>query len=323
MDGDLPATTKNERWCLRCRKAFWAWDTGRTCCYLCEPPVLARHLEETPPPLGDIRPEVPSVVEVKVRQALEKEPEKRQRHAVDVINESLVGSAVDELLVERARRRYVVLWNVMAAAQAWNAGAREIATDPERVGARWMLLGVSVLLVLVSVSAVWMLSSRQTPTRNSPAPLQQPQSESRARELADRGGSGQEGSEPSRSSVPARIPSGAAGTNTPSPQPQKEVRVPDLTPGSGPGKERVETSALPLPSQPSITIPRANSIPQRTVRRPDRSDDLKSRREESDLAPTARTPSSPRPETSRQDAVPSDPTAIIDWLLKQSSAKDR
>lgn len=32
------ATTKNEQPCLRCRRNFWAWDTGRACCYLCDPP---------------------------------------------------------------------------------------------------------------------------------------------------------------------------------------------------------------------------------------------------------------------------------------------
>ncbi len=30
-------TGKNERLCLSCRRNFWAWDTGRDRCYLCEP----------------------------------------------------------------------------------------------------------------------------------------------------------------------------------------------------------------------------------------------------------------------------------------------
>jgi hypothetical protein len=28
---------KNERMCVSCRRNFWAWDTGRERCYLCEP----------------------------------------------------------------------------------------------------------------------------------------------------------------------------------------------------------------------------------------------------------------------------------------------
>jgi|MudIll2142460700_1097286.scaffolds.fasta_scaffold1070359_1 hypothetical protein len=28
---------KNERMCVSCRRNFWAWDTGRDRCYLCEP----------------------------------------------------------------------------------------------------------------------------------------------------------------------------------------------------------------------------------------------------------------------------------------------
>jgi len=29
---------KNEQMCGRCKKSFWAWDTGRNHCYLCAPP---------------------------------------------------------------------------------------------------------------------------------------------------------------------------------------------------------------------------------------------------------------------------------------------
>ena len=29
---------KNAQPCQRCRRTFWAWDTGRVCCYLCAPP---------------------------------------------------------------------------------------------------------------------------------------------------------------------------------------------------------------------------------------------------------------------------------------------
>ncbi len=28
---------KNERMCVTCRRNFWAWDTGRDQCYLCDP----------------------------------------------------------------------------------------------------------------------------------------------------------------------------------------------------------------------------------------------------------------------------------------------
>lgn len=33
-----PTTIKNERQCIQCKKSFWAWDTGRRSCYLCDPP---------------------------------------------------------------------------------------------------------------------------------------------------------------------------------------------------------------------------------------------------------------------------------------------
>jgi hypothetical protein len=28
---------KNQRECARCHRSFWAWETPRRCCYLCEP----------------------------------------------------------------------------------------------------------------------------------------------------------------------------------------------------------------------------------------------------------------------------------------------
>ena len=37
---------KNERMCSVCRRNFWAWDTGRDRCYLCEPldPIETRRV---------------------------------------------------------------------------------------------------------------------------------------------------------------------------------------------------------------------------------------------------------------------------------------
>jgi hypothetical protein len=35
--GNWSPAGKNERMCLSCRRNFWAWDTGRERCYLCEP----------------------------------------------------------------------------------------------------------------------------------------------------------------------------------------------------------------------------------------------------------------------------------------------
>jgi hypothetical protein len=34
---------KNQRECARCHRSFWAWETPRRCCYLCEP----RPIEDT------------------------------------------------------------------------------------------------------------------------------------------------------------------------------------------------------------------------------------------------------------------------------------
>ena len=38
LQEDFARSTKNPQPCQRCRRTFWAWDTGRVCCYLCAPP---------------------------------------------------------------------------------------------------------------------------------------------------------------------------------------------------------------------------------------------------------------------------------------------
>jgi hypothetical protein len=44
--GNRSSAGKNERMCLSCRRSFWAWDTGRERCYLCEPldPIETRRV---------------------------------------------------------------------------------------------------------------------------------------------------------------------------------------------------------------------------------------------------------------------------------------
>jgi hypothetical protein len=44
--GNWSPAGKNERMCLSCRRNFWAWDTGRERCYLCEPldPIETRRV---------------------------------------------------------------------------------------------------------------------------------------------------------------------------------------------------------------------------------------------------------------------------------------
>jgi len=36
-----PVSAKNERLCARCCKPFWAWESPRKKCYICNPPKAA------------------------------------------------------------------------------------------------------------------------------------------------------------------------------------------------------------------------------------------------------------------------------------------
>jgi predicted Ser/Thr protein kinase len=285
--------------------------------------VLAMQLQETPAPLRLVRPEIPSVVGPKVQQALEKEPEKRQRFIGDVLNEYLYELAIDEYLTEKARQRYGVLWNGITMVHACIARAKEIATDPERVGARWMVLVGVVALVMASVSTVWMFSLRQAPTGGyTPLPLQPP-GETPPRERTDWSRSGTGVLEPSRPSQAAKIPLEAPNTKNLSLQRPEEARAPELGGRTESGTKAIEPSRLSLPGRIPPKTPEAKSPPQRSVRSPARIDTPTSGGGEANLPRIAGTPSTPPREASRRQEESPDPTAIIDWLLEQSPAKER
>ena len=120
--------------------------------------VRARHLQDTAAPLDSLRQGIPAVVTLRVSQALEKEPEKRQRYVGDVINEYLFDLAVDELLEEAARKRPWTVRKLSAAVQACLPRAND--DGDERTVARILLKTVAGAAVATAVLApvVWIAS---------------------------------------------------------------------------------------------------------------------------------------------------------------------
>ncbi len=276
--------------------------------------VLAKQIQEMPASPKAFRPEIPSVVELKVMQALEKEPENRQRYIADVANEYLYDLAVDELAVERARRKYGVIWKLVVAVQAYIAGMKEISIDEDRLGRRWKLVVIAALLALVSVPAVWFLYSRQMAAIQPAPPLQQPLAETRALELVDRSANKEDLTEQPISPLPVETLPEPSGTRQRPPEGEKE------TPALIPADEK--SPILSSPGRIFVGPPATKSPPQKTTRRPDRKDALALERNAIDPTQTAKAPPTPRREEPRRETESSDPTAIIDWLLKQPPGKE-
>jgi hypothetical protein len=271
--------------------------------------VLAKHIQEIPPSPKALRPEIPSVVALKVMQALEKEPEKRHRYIADVANEYLLELAVDELATERARRKYGVFWKLVVAVQAYFAGARDIDADEEQPGRRWKIVAIAAILLLILVPAAWILISRQVGTVQSTPPLQQPRTELPAVEVVENSGKTDVAEQPAPP-LPVETPEEASDTRE---------RLLD-----GPKETPEPASAAPSsPGRTSLRPPETKSAFQKKAPRAEpREAQAQRPRTDADLTRTSKAPPAPRKEGARQESDSPDPTAIIDWLLKRPLGKD-
>lgn len=133
--------------------------------------VRAMHLREAPPPLQELRPEIPAVVEAKILQALEKDPKLRETYVNDVVNEYLYESALLELEEKQgqAKGARVSRTQPATASDVEEGGG----ADDERPRARWKLILISGALLLIAAISLWMFSSRQVP-EDAVAPVPPP-----------------------------------------------------------------------------------------------------------------------------------------------------
>lgn len=278
--------------------------------------VLAKHLQEVPVALSTLRREIPTVLELRVKQALEKEPEKRQRYVGDVVNEYLCELAMDELASERARQKRGAIGKIAAAVQS---RLPELAGEGEKLGTGWKVGAAVALLALISVLALWMFFPVPTAERVSAPPLERPLAAPRVVER-----------EPA---VP--LDGAASGTSVPAPTAevvqttpeagQTPARVPeaesDLEAADEPrkSKEAMESTPPPLPRESSLRPPGAKRPPQTSPSQPVRSE-APVQAERRTAPPRAATPPAPPAPSPAREAV--DPTAIIDWLLGQPSGRE-
>jgi hypothetical protein len=250
--------------------------------------VLARQLQKVPMPVMEIRPEIPAAVELKAMQALEKEPERRQRYAEDVVNEFLWQMAAEELSLARAKSKFGRFWRIASGVRGGLSDLRETLRDPEARGARWKLVGIAVVIALIVVPLVWMLLSRRMPDSIS-------------------------GGNPQPPAVQIRLP-----------LPPEKIEPEGGTAATAPtAPPPVEEKALtqPSPSTPAVEpapkVARPRTPPERKTRRSDRTLATPAPRQEASPDRVVAPPPTPQDQGVRKGREEPDPSAIIDWLLKR------
>jgi serine/threonine protein kinase len=276
--------------------------------------VMAMHLRKAPIPLRTLRPEIPAVLEGKVLQALQKEPQERMGYAYDVVNKSLYELVMDELqaqpvqgggLILRMREglqeavgdrqsrnrkgrqagagtKRAVTSGVQKVLQA-DFDARSTAPESAHAAASWKLTASIGLLILVAVLAWWMAFVRKVPevpssssTRQNPPAQQDPGA---AQEPGPAVASGPEGTAGER--APLETPQEATSQETTNPIEKKSMAEGKQEQSRPPRNARI----LPFPRSdaPVHAAPRSEAPPVTKAESP--------------------------------SATP-DPTEVIDWLLK-------
>ena len=279
--------------------------------------VLVKQLQELPVALRERRPEIPPAVELKVMQALEKEPERRQRYVTDVANEYLYQLAADELFVERARQKYGSAWRQVTTVQAWIANPKGIFVDQEEGRIRRMVVAAAAGLALLAVvAAAWFLSPHEAPEQRAAPIASQP-----PREIPGigrpEGASLPTGPQepPTPAAPPPLLPEARTLGDQTVKRPEEPAPQERAKPAAGEPQAKVPTA----PPPPRAVAPRAPAVTgaaQEPARRPDRMEPpAKRRAPESPPVPPPPPPS--RADGPRRQPEAPDPSEIIDWLLKR------
>ena len=278
--------------------------------------VLARHLQDTAAPLDSLRQGIPAVVTLRVSQALEKEPEKRQRYVGDVINEYLIDLAVDELLEEAARNRS---WAVRKMSAAVHACLPRASDDGEerRVG-RILLKTIAGAAVATAVLApvIWIASPFWLPVFRHPPSVELPVPDARDREQGGGGAPAMLQATPSVPTVPAESPVEAVDTESTDVQTQNEIRERTRSASVRARQEGRTSSALSETAGPAGRASRTKGAPQRSARRPDQPPIPTAVERNARPDRSASEPAPPRREAPAPRGEANNPGAIIDWLLR-------
>ena len=274
--------------------------------------VRARHLQDTAAPVDSLRTGIPAVVALRVSQALEKEPEKRQRYVGDVINEYLFDLAVDELLDAAARNRPWAVRKMSAAVQACLPRASE--DGEERTVGRIVLKTLAGAAVATAVlgPAVWIASPFWLPVFRTTASVGSTVTD--ARDAERRGGRGPVG--PPIPTIPADAPVETVDADSTPAQTPDEVREQKRSATVRARQDGRTSSMVSESAGPAGRAARMKGAPPRSARRTDQPPISAAVGPNAQPGRSAGEPVAPRREALPSRGEVTDPGAIIDWLLR-------
>jgi len=284
--------------------------------------VLAKHLQEAPVPLSTFRQEIPSVVELRVKQALEKEPERRQRYVGDVVNEYLCELAADELLAEQARQRRGVIGKLSARVQLRLPRLHASPAEGTPLGLRWKVGVAAALLVAVSVAAMWMFWPVQRPAHTAAPPPQRPLGVPAAAEPERPVGIDQDAPRPAAPPVVAEEVPRAPDDGVTTAELSKETSDSEPTDVPAMRRDTTESQTPTVPKESSLRPPGVGTRLPQSSRPPARVEaPVKGERQTAPVQ-VAQPPSVSRQDTPTPARGAPDPSAIIDWLLSRPSVNE-
>jgi serine/threonine protein kinase len=151
----------------------------------CRPSTLgaanAVHLEGVSTPLRTVRRELPPVIEAAVMQALESDPQRRQRHLSDVVNDDLYDAVLRELRPDPGPTPESLGSRLWLAVQPDTGETSEGLGETERAGVHWELAVIGGLLVLLAISTWWTLRVQDASEVAPVPPISQSQDRERVR----------------------------------------------------------------------------------------------------------------------------------------------
>ncbi len=289
--------------------------------------IMAKHLQEAPQPLSAIRRELPSVLELRVKQALEKEPDRRQRYVGDVANEYLCELAADELLAEATPQKHGMIGRAATAFRTRLPLLPGFPAEGEPMGTAWKVSAVAALGAAVFFVALWMFPSLQMPLRNYASSFQQrwsvPAPLERERPVLSEENAPLTVPPPVPVEVVPRAPdTEAMPSQVPEVARTSEPQAPEKAEGASTRTQVVSPATAPPPRESTLRPPGTSGRAQKSSRPLERMEPPTARQRKAPADPVTM-PVSPSGETERMPARGTpDPTAIVDWLLGPPGIKE-
>ncbi len=133
--------------------------------------IALSHISDPPPPPRSKNPKIPVTVEQEILKALDKEPEKRHRTAVEFITTIQNGYGIDTLDLPPITTMTTRPQNIPAKSVFGDAATKRPAKSTSGSGKRKFIFAGILLLILLGVAGFILSSNQPTPVAGVPVSL--------------------------------------------------------------------------------------------------------------------------------------------------------